>query len=403
MRISSFQIHNQASQQLQTLGAQTAATQQQISYGKKLVAPSDDPIGASRVIQINQEVAARAQYVKNAEAADVQLALEDAILDQMTDLLQRVQELTLQAGSGVQTLADRQFIASEIEARFEELVGLANSQNPAGQYLFSGFQADEAPFRAVGNDVIYTGDEGQRNVQVDRGQYVTLNDSGAALFMDLSVPNARFEATSVPESLEVNSVQIADQTLVDDFFPDDVVVEFNEVSGSMTYTVRRASDNRPLEGLANIPFTGNASISAAGVSFRVEGTPLDGDSLVLSSSRQQSVFSTVKQIADGLNQVDAATQPDAFRTLIDNTIAGLESATTNILRTRADIGARFNTINAAKDLHEDIGLQLETVRSEIEDLDFAAAISDLAYQSFVLEAAQQSFVRINGLSLFNRL
>ena len=45
----------------------------------------------------------------------------------------------------------------------------------------------------------------------------------------------------------------------------------------------------------------------------------------------------------------------------------------------------------------------EEIKSKIEDLDFAEAVSDLAYESFVLEAAQQSFVRINGLSLFNRL
>ena len=92
-----------------------------------------------------------------------------------------------------------------------------------------------------------------------------------------------------------------------------------------------------------------------------------------------------------------------FRKLIDDTIVGLNNATDVILRTRADIGARFNSLSAATSIHDDIMLQLESVRSSVEDLDFAEAVSDLAYQSFVLEAAQQSFLRINGLSLFNRL
>ena len=69
----------------------------------------------------------------------------------------------------------------------------------------------------------------------------------------------------------------------------------------------------------------------------------------------------------------------------------------------ADLGARFNSLEAAKDLHNDVILQLDTLRSGIEDLDFAEAVSDLAFQSFVLEAAQQSFLRINRLSLFDRL
>ena len=122
MRISSYQVHTQATNQLQTLGAQAAATQQQIAQGKRLVNPSDDPIGAARVIRINQELAAREQYLVNADAAEVQLGLTDSVLKQMESLIQRMQELTLQAGSGVQTPEDRTFIAQEIFERFEELM-----------------------------------------------------------------------------------------------------------------------------------------------------------------------------------------------------------------------------------------------------------------------------------------
>ena len=60
-------------------------------------------------------------------------------------------------------------------------------------------------------------------------------------------------------------------------------------------------------------------------------------------------------------------------------------------------------MDAVKDMHQELSLQLQEVLSEIEDLDFAEAVSNLSYQSFILEAAQQSFVRINGLSLFNSL
>jgi flagellar hook-associated protein 3 FlgL len=407
MRVSSFQIHTQASEQLQTLGAQTALTQQQIGEGKKLVRPGDDPVGAARVIGIKQELGARDQFVRNTDAADVQLSLEESTLAQVTELIQRVQELTLQAGSGVQTQQDRAYIAAEISARFDELMSLANSRNSSGQYLFSGFKGAVEPFSSDGNEVVYQGDAGQRKVQIDRGQFVAINDSGEKLFMQVPIDAVGAGVASVSsETAGISKVRVVDGELAEDLFPDKVVIEFNapsEAGGVANYTVKRQSDQRPLDGLVNVPFDASVELSVSGIAFAIQGTPVEGDQFIIETTRQQSLFQTVKSIADGLVEVDAATDPDAFRNLIDSTIAGLEGATDVMLEARADIGARFNSLTAAKNLHEDVSLQLQTVRSSIEDLDFAKAISDLAYQSFVLEAAQQSFVRINNLSLFNRL
>ncbi|XOV81508.1 MAG: flagellar hook-associated protein FlgL [bacterium] len=407
MRVSSFQIHTQASEQLQTLGAQTALTQQQIGEGKKLVRPGDDPVGAARVIGIKQELGARDQFVRNTDAADVQLSLEESTLAQVTELIQRVQELTLQAGSGVQTQQDRAYIAAEISARFDELMSLANSRNSSGQYLFSGFKGAVEPFSSDGNEVVYQGDSGQRKIQIDRGQFVAINDSGEKLFMQVPIDAVGAGVASISSATAgIRDVKVVDGDLAENLFPDKLVVEFNspaEAGGVANYTVKRQSDQRPLEGLVNVPFDASVELSVAGIAFSIQGTPVEGDQFVIETTRQRSLFQTVKGIADGLLEVDAATDPQAFRNLIDNTIAGLEGATDVMLEARAEIGARFNSLTAARNLHEDVSLQLQSVRSSIEDLDFAQAISDLAYQSFVLEAAQQSFVRINNLSLFNRL
>ena len=183
MRISTFQIHEQASQQIQTLGAQAAATQAKISNGKRLTQPGDDPVGAARLVSLKQAMGAREQYLKNADAADSALALEESVLKQVTELLHRVQELTLAAGSGVQTPEDRVFIASEVEARFEELIALANTKNASGQYIFSGFKSQKMPFQRSSEGVQYHGDEGQRRVDIERGQTVRMNDSGNKVFM----------------------------------------------------------------------------------------------------------------------------------------------------------------------------------------------------------------------------
>lgn len=407
MRISSFQIHNQAASQIQTLANQAAQTQQQISSGKRLVNPSDDPIGAARVIGLNQEIRAREQFIKNAEAADVQLALEDSVLSQVSELIHRVSELTLQAGSGIRTSEDREFLASEIEARFEELLTLANTRNSAGQFLFSGFKGQTPPFEKNGLDVKYLGDEGIREVQIDRNQYLQLSDSGQKIFMDIEAPGANVElAVDTAATAGLSGLTIVDQALVDEFYPDELVVEFrpeSEAGGSPNFTVSRASDGRPIEGLVNVVYTGKAEVTAGGMSFRIDGLAQEGDKFVVATNNKQSLFDTVGSIAQGLKDVSAETEPDAFQALIDRTLAGLNSATSSISRTRADIGARFNSIESARSLHDDVNLQLQEVKSSVEDLDFAEAVSDLSYQSFVLDAAQQSFLRIRDLSLFNRL
>lgn len=407
MRISSFQIHSQASERLQTLGADAAKTQERISHGKRLVTPSDDPVGAARLVGINQELRAREQFIKNVDSVDAQLALEDSTLQQVTETIQRVQELVIQAGSGVQSMEDRGFIAVEIEARFEELMSLVNSKDAHGQFLFSGFQGEQVPFVQEGETVVYRGDAGTRSVQIDRGQYVTLNDSGQELFMRVPVAEARPTVGSVNAvDLNVATVEVIDQQALEAFYPDKLVVEFNELAaagGSPNYTVRRQSDLRPVDGLENVPYASGGVIAAGGLQLQITGTPQAGDSVVIDTSRHQSIFETVQGIADGLREVDPSVQPDSFRDLIDDTIDGLNSATEVLLQVRADVGSRFNSVSAAKDRHLDLELQLQSLRSEIEDLDFAEAVSDLSFQSFVLEAAQQSFVRISDLSLFNRL
>ena len=408
MRISSLQVHNQAVDQLGRLGAEAARTQQQLGTGKRIQDPSDDPLGAARVVSLNQEIEGRAQYLRNIDALDVNLALEDSTLRQIGDAVARVQELTLQAGSGIQTSEDRAFIAAEIRARFDELLSLVNTRDADGQYIFGGFRTDQPPFELVGDDIVFSGDSGQRFVQVDRGQQVALNDPAEDIFVRIESAqvNAVAEANTTDSNVALDNITVVDQNLAAELFPDKLVVEFrpeSEAGGVSNFTVRRQSDQRVVDGLENVPFDGSSPVTAQGISFEVRGVANPGERLVISTNQQQGLLDTVRNIAEGLVSVDALEQPEAFRSLIDNTIFGLEQATSSLLRTRTDIGARLNTIDNTRDFHEELTLQLRSTLSDIEDLDFTEAVSNLSFQTFVLEAAQQGFIRINNLSLFDRL
>ena len=206
---------------------------------------------------------------------------------------------------------------------------------------------------------------------------------------------------------EAGDVVVRDQDTLNAFYPDELVIEFS-VSGTSadaepTVTVRRASDNRVLGGYDNVPYVSGMNIEAAGVGFRLTGEPESGDKLVLSSTNRQNILSAVGALATGIREVDPSQTPEAFDTLIANSMGVLEASETRILEVRADIGARLNTLDTTESFHADIKLQTQEILSEVRDLDYAEAVSELSLQSFVLEAAQQSYARIANLSLFNSL
>jgi flagellar hook-associated protein 3 FlgL len=114
MRVSTAHFTQQNIQQMARLGAQAAKTQLQVASGRRIQVPSDDPLGSAQMLRLQEQIATRATYLANLDSADTQLSLEDGVLAQATDVLQRVTELTLQAGDPALGQSDREFLAVEI-------------------------------------------------------------------------------------------------------------------------------------------------------------------------------------------------------------------------------------------------------------------------------------------------
>ncbi|MEC8427687.1 MAG: flagellin, partial [Pseudomonadota bacterium] len=94
---------------------------------------------------------------------------------------------------------------------------------------------------------------------------------------------------------------------------------------------------------------------------------------------------------------------ETYEQLIQDTLNNLENAQTSVLEVRSEIGARLNTIESTKALHEEVEIVSKQLLSNLQDLDYAEAVSQLSFESFVLEAAQKSYAKISGLSLFNSI
>jgi flagellar hook-associated protein 3 FlgL len=202
--------------------------------------------------------------------------------------------------------------------------------------------------------------------------------------------------------------QIIDKEAFEAFHPQDAFIEIERVDAleppQLNYTVRRSSDNRVIEGLQNIPFYPGANIQFEGISVRISGVPDVGDSFNIESSTQQSTLSTIARLNDALqNSEDTPEGRESLRISLESTLNNIDNAQTSLLETRSRIGGRLNTLESTQSIHEDVDLVSQDVLSQLQDVDFAEAVSRLSLETFVLEAAQQSFARIANISLINNL
>ena len=184
MRLSTSQIFQQGVTSMLNNQAELAKTQQQLATGKRILAPSDDPAAATRILGLNQIIETTSQYQRNADYAETRLAMEESVLTEVGDVLQRIRELSVRANNDTVSASDRQSMAAEVRINIESLVYLANSTDANGEYLFSGFKTDTEPFADNGaGNFTYAGDQGQRSLQIGAKRQVSVGDSGADVFM----------------------------------------------------------------------------------------------------------------------------------------------------------------------------------------------------------------------------
>lgn len=296
-RISTETMYQRGVDAMLSQQAKVGQTQEQISTGKRILSPSDDPSGSIRVLDLNRAIDTATQYNENAGRAQNRLELEDITLGGVSNLLPRLVELTVQGSSGTYSAEQRNSMAIEVRELLGQLHSLANTQDSNGEYLFSGYQGRVKPFTEAGGVYTYNGDMGQREAQVSADRSVADSDNGFNVFMD--VPTA-----------------------------------------------------------------------AGGV---------------------RNMFETLELIASTL---EANASPGAY-------LDDIQAITQHVGGVRASAGGRLNTIDRQAEVNSDYILTMEISRSEVEDLDYAEAITRFNKQQVALEAAQKSFAQIQGLTLFD--
>src|SRR5690606_10541318 len=137
MRVTSDAMRATFLAVLERANRQLMKTQTQIGTGRRVNAPSDDSFAAARITEIDAAIARLAQFRDNGTLARNRLSLEETVLADVADSLQRIRELTLQANNATLGNGERAGLAAEIRERFDGLLALANSVDGNGRYLFA--------------------------------------------------------------------------------------------------------------------------------------------------------------------------------------------------------------------------------------------------------------------------
>ncbi|MBQ4854394.1 flagellar hook-associated protein FlgL [Rhodanobacter sp. B2A1Ga4] len=370
----------------------------QLSTGKRINQPSDDPVGAARALELTHLGADSAQYQRNITTANARLGLEDQTLSNVSGVLGRVRTLLLQAANGSQTDETRGDIAAEMVQLRQQLLGQANSKDGQGDYLFAGNRTGTAPF-ASQDGVSYLGDDGQRMVAAGPGLQVATGDPGSAVFADIPTGNGKF---AISASAANTGSAVAGASSVSD--PNANPSAWDGGSYSIVFTAADAYEVRDGAGTVldsgSYDATGGGNITFHGAQVAFSGEPGAGDTFSLGASAKQDVFTTLDNIINTLRQPGGGAD---MQNSINTQFANLDQAIDTITRTRGMVGARMNALDQQSGLNDDLTLQYKSALSNVQDLNYYDAISQLGAQTTALQAAQQTFTKIQGSKLFDYL
>ncbi len=439
MRISTAQIFDGGVRGMQTNQSALYKTMNQLATGRKVLTPADDPVASARALVVDQSRSVNQQYMQNQNYAKEQLSAAEGYMSSMTDALHNVRTSLVQAGNiGALTDKDRSAIADEVEARLNQLLGIANSQNDVGDYLFSGYQGGVRPFAMdASGSVVYNGDDGRRLLQVDASRQMATNVSGSDLFLSARSGNGTFVTSAGGNTISLGNntgqatidkgsvvdpgkwrAAVNDPTIWSD--PNNagnLSIRFNvTTTGGTTTTTYEIFDmstpGSPVSLSAGPqPYTPGQSIKLEkttpppvdfGATVLVDGQPDDGDSLNMAPSTKTNMFDTLQNIITTLRTPSGTGtySPTEYYNRISAELTNIDQHMENVERVRTSVGANLQEIDALNSLGQDNDIQYQSTISGLLDIDYQKAISDLMRQNTQLEAAQRSFSIISSLSLF---
>lgn len=348
MRISTSQFYEASTANYQRSYSNVLKTSQEISSGVKLNTAADDPVGAARVLQLAQQNSMLEQYKANISTVNTNIVNSETALKSIQDSIQAARDLIVKAGNGSYTDKDRISTAGELKELQKTILGLMNSQDSNGQYMFSGSKSSTAPYSMNADGTYsYNGDQTALTLAVGDGLKLAAGTTGFEAF-EQAVNTTRTSSTLTSPAVEDGKVSLSGglvtstNTYNDSYQsgepysltfisatefritdgatpPNDVTVDASS-AGKFTYTgiADQTFTFRGVELKLNVNLTDAEKATAAtadaaltGRSYQLASTP---DSITVSRSPGNPSATTVSSAAVGTSAADLAAYNNVFPT-----------------------------------------------------------------------------------------
>lgn len=178
MRISTAYQYSNLETNVQLTAGRLYDAQQQVSTGRRLNKPSDDPAGLAKSLSLRTLRASIEGYDQNLQTAKGILGYTDESLSSMHDIANSAYQAALKGANSSTDQPARNALADQITQLQTRLVTVANSRGPSGQYLFAGQKDDTQPYTVGPSGIFYNGDNRQVVVPTDPTSTIVVSSPG---------------------------------------------------------------------------------------------------------------------------------------------------------------------------------------------------------------------------------
>ncbi|HAG72814.1 MAG TPA: hypothetical protein DCL66_11490 [Gammaproteobacteria bacterium] len=302
MKISTSQYFTTMNNLMSEQHAKISKLQAQLSVGKKNVTPSTDVKATTASLKLSEVISGQQDDIANLQSVNAGYREEEATMMAMTDMIMRMQDISISAASDTYSSTDLAIFAVEVESYMDDIRGLGNSKDSNGHFMFSGTKATTMPFtKQADGTVIYNGNQTEPKLELDSGYKLPLSISGNKLSGVIERKNLAGVVTSRVDMFKVMQDFVTGLKADDRTAVGKAINELRTVQNNLAINI---VDNGLRQNLVNqreeiaegkiIIYRGLLS-DAQDVDYATAITQLSSDMLALEAA--QSTFAKVSQLS----------------------------------------------------------------------------------------------------------
>lgn len=395
MRIATASRYDATVDSLQRRQAALTTSQDQMSSGKRVNKPSDDPTAASRaershILQQRIEAQRRAiEYSGNA------MRLAESALGQAGDVMQQARETLVNAGNGSYSPTERDSLAKQLKQLRGQLFAQANQADGNGGYTFGGQGTLSEPFLDQVGGVTFAGTGGQ--IQLSTTEEMPAAVDGQAIWLGARSGNGTYVTGADPANTGQGWIDAGGVTDPAAITGSSYTVVFADAGGgAMTYSVL---NNGAPTGVGG-PYSSTAPITVDGMTFRITGKPADGDTFTIEpSAAGLDPFSVLDRAISLLG--DPGATSGQISQAVNSGLRDMDAVMGHMQTARSEAGAALLRLDSIDSREQNKDLWAKSVQSSAEDLDMVGAISDFKNKQSNYQAALQTYAMVQRMSLFD--